>query len=65
MKDKVTLALHFLKLFIEEWWLLVVILWNLPVGVVELVWTGLFDREKFKYNCGLLKDLIKGKRYEL
>lgn len=65
MKEKLLFVLNFLKALIEEWWLLVVILWNLPVGIIELIWTGLFDREKFKYNLGILKDAINGKRYEL
>lgn len=64
MKEGTKKVLKVIQAVIEEWWLLVVILWNLPVGVIELIWTGLFDREKFKYNWGLLKDLIKGKRYE-
>lgn len=47
---------------IEELWTVVVILWNLPVGIIELIWTGLFNRDKFKYNWNLLLEAIRGKR---
>lgn len=53
-----------IRLFIEEIWNVLAIIWNLPIGLIELIWTGLFDREKFKYNWNLLKDSIRGKRYD-
>ncbi len=50
---------------IETLWTVFVILWNLPIGIIELLWTGCFDREKFKYNLDMLNDAIKRKsRYE-
>lgn len=55
--------LRFIKALIEELWQVVVIIWNLPVGIIELVWNGLLNKEKFKYNWGLLRDAIKGKSY--
>lgn len=65
MKDKIKLVLKVIQNVIEELWTVFVILWNLPIGIIELVWTALFNKEKFVYNCGLLKDAIKGKdRYE-
>lgn len=58
-------TLRFIKALIEELWQVVVIIWNLPVGIIELVWNGLFNKEKFKYNWNLLVEAIKGKsRYE-
>ena len=65
MKEKVLKVLKVIQNVIEELWTVVVIIWNLPVGIIELIWTGLFNRDKFKYNWNLLKDTIKGKsRYE-
>ena len=65
MKDKVKLVLKVIQNVIEELWTVFVILWNLPIGITELVWTALFNQKKFVYNLGLLKDTIKGKdRYE-
>ena len=65
MKDKIKKALKITKNVIEELWTVFVIIWNTPIGCIELLWTGCFDREKFKYNWGLLKDAINGKsRYE-
>ena len=65
MKDKIKLVLKLIQNVIEELWTVFVILWNLPIGITELIWTALFNQEKFVYNWGLLKDTIKGKdRYE-
>lgn len=65
MKDKIKLVLKVIQNVIEELWTVFVILWNLPIGIIELVWTALFNKEKFVYNWGLFKDTIKGKdRYE-
>lgn len=62
MKDKVKKALKIIKNVIEELWTVFVIIWNMPIGCVELLWNGVFDREKFKYNWKLLADAIKGKK---
>ena len=65
MKEKLRKTLKVIQNVIEELWTVLVIIWNVPVGVVELIWTALFNKEKFAYNWGLLKDAIKGKsRYE-
>ena len=56
--------LLFIKALIEELWQVVVIIWNLPVGIIELIWNGLLNKEKFKYNWNLLVEAIKGKSYE-
>ena len=65
MKEGTKKVLKVTQAVIEEWWRLVVLLWNLPVGIIELIWDALFNREKFMYSWGLLKDTIKGKdRYE-
>lgn len=61
MKDKIILVLKCIQNVIEELWTVFVILWNLPIGIIEFVWTALFNQEKFVYNWGLLKDAIKGK----
>lgn len=61
MKDKINKVLHITKNVIEGLWTAAVIIWNLPVGIIELLWTALFDREKFKYNWRLLRDAIRGK----
>lgn len=62
MKEKVMKVLKVIQNVIEELWTVVVILWNLPVGIIELIWTGLFNRDKFKYNWNLLLEAIRGKR---
>lgn len=65
MNEKVKKTLKIIKNVIEELWTVFVIIWNMPIGCVELLWTGCFDREKFKYNWNLLVEAIKGKsRYE-
>ena len=65
MKDKIMKVLKIIQNAIEELWTVFALLWNLPIVIVEFIWIGLFNREKFKYNWGLLKDTIKGKdRYE-
>lgn len=61
MKDNVKKVLKVIQNVIEELWTVVVIIWNLPVGIIELIWTGLFNRDKFKYNWNLLIEAIKGK----
>lgn len=50
---------RFVRMFIEEFWHLWVLLWNLPVGVIELIWLAIFDRERFKVNIKALKDMLK------
>ena len=55
--------LLFIKALIEELWQVVVIIWNLPVGIIELIWNGLLNKEKFKYNWDYLKSSIKGESY--
>ena len=47
---------------IEELWTVLVIIWNTPVGIIEMIWAALFNREKFKYNWGLLREAIRGKK---
>ena len=64
MKEKLRKTLKVIKNVIEELWQVLVIIWNLPVAIVELIWTGLFNKEKFKYNWNLLVEAIKGKRYD-
>lgn len=65
MNEKLKKTLKVIKNVIEELWTVFVIIWNMPIGCVELLWTGVFDREKFKYNWNLLVEAIKGKsRYE-
>jgi hypothetical protein len=59
--EKMKIALKVIQNVIEELWTVLVIIWNVPVGIIELVWTALFNKEKFVYNWGLLKDAIKGK----
>lgn len=62
--EKLKKALKATRLVIEEIWQVLVIVWNLPIGIIELVWTLCFNRDKFNYNWGLLKDAIRGKRYD-
>lgn len=63
--EKLKIALKVIQNVIEELWTVLVIIWNVPVGIIELVWTAFFNKEKFAYNWNLLKDAIKGKsRYE-
>lgn len=62
MKEKMMKVLKVIQNVIEELWTVVVIIWNLPVGIIELIWTGLFNREKFKYNWNLLLEAIRGKQ---
>ena len=59
MKEGTKKVLKVIQAVIEEWWRLVVLLWNLPVGAVELVWLAIFDRERFKVNIKALKDMWK------
>lgn len=59
--EKLKIALKVIQNVIEELWMVVVILWNLPVGIIELIWNALFNKEKFAYNWGLLKDAIRRK----
>lgn len=61
MKEKVKIALKFVQYMIEEVWLVLVIVWNLPVGLIELGWTFCFNKEKFNYNWNLLKSFAKNK----
>lgn len=61
MKDKIMKALKIIQNVIEELWTVFALLWNLPIVIVEFFWTALFNKEKFAYNWGLLKDAIKGK----
>ena len=44
---------------IEELWKVFVIIWNTPIGLIELAWTYLFNKESFRYNVGLLKQAIR------
>lgn len=53
--------LRFIKALIEELWQVLVIIWNLPVGIIEIVWNAIFDRKKLARNWLVLKDAIKGK----
>ena len=59
MKEGTKKVLKVIQAVIEEWWRLVVLLGNLPVGAVELVWLAIFDRERFKVNIKALKDMWK------
>jgi hypothetical protein len=61
MKEKIKKTLKIIQNVIEELWMVVVILWNLPVGIIELIWNALFNKEKFAYNWALLKDAIRRK----
>ena len=47
---------------IEELWKVFVIIWNTPIGLIELAWTYFFNREKFNYNWYQLKQTIREKR---
>lgn len=60
--EKLKLVLKVIRYAIEEIWQVIVILWNLPVGLIELAWTALFNQEKFKYNINLLRELIRDRR---
>ncbi len=64
MNEKLKKALKVIQNVIEELWTVFKILWNLPIGLIELIWEALFNKEKFAYNWGLLKDAIKGKDEE-
>lgn len=55
--------LRFIKALIEELWQVLVLIWNLPVAIIEMAWLAIFDRERFKYNWNYLKSSIKGKSY--
>ena len=56
--------LRFIKALIEELWQVLVIIWNLPVAIIEMAWLAIFDRERLKYNWNYLKSSIKGKSME-
>ena len=61
MKEKIKKTLKVIQNVIEELWMVLVIIWNVPVGIIELIWNALFNKEKFAYNWGLLKDAIRRK----
>ena len=47
------------RLAIEDMWRVWVILWNTPIGLTELLWLRIFDKERYDYNIKLLKDMWK------
>lgn len=53
--------LRFIKALIEELWTVAVLIWNLPVAIIEMIWFACFDREKFNHNWNLLLEAIRGK----
>lgn len=44
---------------IESVWGLAVVIWLLPVAVVELAWTFFFNREKFNAGINGLKAMFR------
>ena len=54
-------ALKVIKSIVEELWTVAVLIWNLPVALVEMIWLSIFDQDKFKYNWKLLIDTVKEK----
>lgn len=62
MKEKIKNFLHFLLYLIEELFTVIAIVWYAPIGLIELIWSAIFNRQKFAYNWSLLKDAIRGKR---
>ena len=65
MNEKTRLVWGVIKNIIEEIWIVLVILWNLPVGLVEAIWLALTDRPRFKTNWEYLKDAIRDKSRRL
>lgn len=47
------------KTAIEGLWEVVVLIWNVPVAIIELLWLLATDRERFKLNIEYLKGAIK------
>lgn len=45
------------RLAIEDIWRVWVLLWNLPIGIIELIWLRIFDKERYKVNIKAIKDL--------
>lgn len=55
--------LLFIKALIEELFTVVILIWNLPVAIIEMIWFACFDRKKFWHNWNILKSSITGKHY--
>ena len=64
MKDKIKLVLKVIQNVIEELWTVAVLIWDLPVALIEMIWLSIFDKEKFQYNWNLLKSSIREGRTE-
>lgn len=47
------------KTGIEELWTVLVLIWNIPVAIIELLWLLVTDRNAFKVNISYLKQTIK------
>lgn len=46
-----------LRLAVEDMWRVWVVMWNLPIGIIELVWLRIFDKERYQVNINALKDM--------
>lgn len=51
-------ALETTKTIIEMLWKLVVIVWNIPIALIEFIWLLIFDRDSLKTNISNLKDTL-------
>ena len=53
------------KTTIEGLWEAAVLIYNLPVAIIEILWLLVTDRERLKVNISYLRQTIKEKsRYE-
>lgn len=48
-----------IKAIVEELWTVAVLIWDLPVALIEMIWLSIFDKEKFQYNWNLVKSSIR------
>lgn len=51
-------ALETTKTIIEMLWKLAVIVWNIPVAIIEFIWLLIFDRDSLKTNISNLKETL-------
>lgn len=56
---KVKNVLTGIRLAIEDLWRVWVLVYNLPIGIIELIWLRIFDKERYQANIKALKDMWK------
>lgn len=59
MNMEIHSVLKGIRLAIEDLWRVWVLLWNLPIAIIELIWLRIFDKERYQVNIKALKDMWK------